>query len=83
MEEEEEDINKVYSKWNELPDLILEEIFSYLNIREKYYASLVCKSWYNAFYLPFAWSEFVLSDSTLTRGRFNYYSGWQVDEFFK
>lgn len=78
MEEEEEDENKIYSKWNELPDLLLEEIFSYLTIREKYYASLVCKSWYRAFNLPQAWSEFVLGDSTLTRGRYNYYSGWQV-----
>ncbi|XP_044754367.1 uncharacterized protein LOC123313515 [Coccinella septempunctata] len=74
---QETDANHEYSKWNELPDLLLEEIFSYLSIREKYYASLVCRSWYRAFHLPRAWSEFVLEDNTLTRGRFNYYSGWQ------
>lgn len=32
---------KEYSTWNELPDLLLEEIFKYLTIRERYYASLV------------------------------------------
>lgn len=80
LEEEtkEEADNKQYSRWSELPDLLLEKIFSYLSIREKYYCSLVCKSWHRAFYLPYVWSQFVLEDTTLTRGRFNYYSGWQV-----
>lgn len=72
-----------YSQWSELPDLLLEKIFSYLSIREKYYCSLVCKSWHRAFYLPYVWSRFVLEDTTLTRGRFNYYSGWQVNKSFK
>lgn len=73
-----DDGSKEYSRWADLPDLLLENIFSYLSMREKYYASLVCKSWYRAFHLPYVWSQFVLEDSTLTRGRFNYYSGWQV-----
>lgn len=78
LEDSDDDVNREYSKWSELPDLLLERIFSYLSIRQKYYASLVCRSWYQAFYLQYVWSHFVLSDSTLTRGRFNYYSGWQV-----
>ncbi|XP_057653336.1 uncharacterized protein LOC130892106 isoform X2 [Diorhabda carinulata] len=73
----EDEENKEYSKWSELPDLLLEEIFSYLEIREKYYASLVCRNWYRAFRLPYVWNRFVLRDNTLTRSRFNYYSGWQ------
>ncbi|XP_022918109.1 uncharacterized protein [Onthophagus taurus] len=77
QEREEEDENKVYSKWCELPDLVLEQIFGYLTIRQRYYASLVCKNWYQAFHFPKVWSRFVLEDDTLTRGRFNYYSGWQ------
>ncbi|CAH1979516.1 unnamed protein product [Acanthoscelides obtectus] len=76
-EDRDDDTNKVYSKWSELPDLLLEQIFSYLGIREKYYASLVCKNWYRAFHLPYAWKFFTLDDNTLTRSRFNYYSGWQ------
>ncbi|KYB25539.1 uncharacterized protein LOC658962 isoform X1 [Tribolium castaneum] len=76
-DEEQRDEDRQYSQWSELPDLLLEKIFSYLSIREKYYASLVCKSWYRAFHLPYVWSQFVLEDNTLTRGRFNYYSGWQ------
>lgn len=78
VEDETENDTKEYSKWCDLPDLLLERIFSYLTIREKYYASLVCKNWYRAFHLPYVWSEFVLEDNTLTRSRFNYYSGWQV-----
>ncbi|XP_074029741.1 uncharacterized protein isoform X2 [Leptinotarsa decemlineata] len=66
-----------YSKWSDLPDLLLEQIFSYLGIREKYYASLVCRNWYRAFHFPYVWSSFILEDNTLTRSRFNYYSGWQ------
>ncbi|EZA59486.1 hypothetical protein X777_00329 [Ooceraea biroi] len=42
---------KVYSSWDQTPDILLEEIFSYLTIRERYYASLVCRSWYRAFKL--------------------------------
>ncbi|XP_019881787.1 uncharacterized protein LOC109609546 isoform X2 [Aethina tumida] len=68
---------KEYSQWSDLPDLILEKIFSYLHIRERYYCSLVCKNWYRAFSLPYVWSRFVLEDTTLTRARFNYYCGWQ------
>ncbi|XP_018334262.1 uncharacterized protein LOC108743261 isoform X2 [Agrilus planipennis] len=76
-EEKVDDYNKIYSRWSELPDLVLERIFSYLTMRQKYYASLVCKNWHRAFYLQYVWSHFILADSTLTRGRFNYYSGWQ------
>ncbi|XP_046613304.1 uncharacterized protein LOC124301844 [Neodiprion virginianus] len=79
IEEDSDDVRQrtVYSCWNDLPDILLEEIFSYLTIRERYYASLVCKSWYHAFKLQRVWSLFVLEDRTLTRGKFNYYSGWE------
>ncbi|XP_075166928.1 F-box only protein 39 [Haematobia irritans] len=72
-----DDENRVYSEWNNLPDIILEQIFTYLKPRERYYASLVCKGWQRAFYLPTVWSNFVVDDCTLTRQRYNYYSGWQ------
>ncbi|XP_058800831.1 uncharacterized protein LOC131669741 isoform X2 [Phymastichus coffea] len=78
-EEETEDEKKdaPYSEWDLLPDILLEEIFSYLTIKERYYASLVCQNWYRAFKLPYVWSTFTLADTTLVRGKFNYYSGWQ------
>ncbi|XP_024936759.1 uncharacterized protein LOC107263591 isoform X2 [Cephus cinctus] len=77
-EETEEDGKlKTYSAWDQLPDILLEEIFSYLSIRDRYYAALVCRSWYRAFKLNNVWSTFTLEDTTLTRGKFNYYSGWQ------
>ncbi|KAK7872795.1 hypothetical protein R5R35_011919 [Gryllus longicercus] len=69
--------NHVYSYWHILPDLILEEVFSYLSIRERYYASMVCRSWHRAFFLQKVWSTFTMEDNTLTRRKFNYYYGWQ------
>ncbi|CRL05674.1 CLUMA_CG018707, isoform A [Clunio marinus] len=70
------DENEMMSKWSDLPDLLLEEIFSYLSISERYYASLACKNWYRAFYLKRVWSNFLIEDETLCRRKFNYYSGW-------
>ena len=51
-----------FGNWADLPDLIIERIFSYLNIERRYYGSLVCKRWYQAFHLPYVWSTFVLAD---------------------
>ncbi|CAD6207889.1 GSCOCG00003147001-RA-CDS [Cotesia congregata] len=76
VDEEDKENPKVYSAWDKLPDILLEEIFSYLTVRQRYYASLVCRSWYQAFKLPRVWSTFTVQDTTLTRGKFNYYSGW-------
>ncbi|CAH0394318.1 unnamed protein product [Bemisia tabaci] len=73
--EKEEDFEP--SDWDKLPDLVLERIFSYLTVKEKYNASQVCRNWYHAFYYPESWSTFKFEDTTLTRRRFNYYSGWQ------
>lgn len=65
------------SRWSDLPDLLLEEIFAYLSIGTRYYASMVCRNWYRAFYLKKVWSNFAVGDNTLCRRKFNYYSGWQ------
>lgn len=69
---------KYKGDWNNLPDLLLENIFSYLNAGEKYNASTTCQSWHSVFYLPYSWHTFIFDDTTLTRRKFNYYSGWQV-----
>ncbi|KAK0167029.1 hypothetical protein PV327_004478 [Microctonus hyperodae] len=74
--EESTDYRRSYSAWDKLPDILLEQIFSYLTIKQRYYASLVCRSWYRAFKLPNVWSKFIFQDNTLTRGKYNYYSGW-------
>jgi hypothetical protein len=34
------------SGWGVLPDLILEKIFNYLSIQQRYYASRTCQQWY-------------------------------------
>lgn len=77
MDKSLEDDDGDYSCWSLLPDLILEKIFSYLTMRERYYASLVCRRWSEAFNLPYVWSRFVFEEYTLTRRKFNYYMGWQ------
>lgn len=56
--------------------MLLEEIFAYLSINERYCASMTCKNWHRAFYLKRVWSNFLVQDDTLCRRKFNYYSGW-------
>ena len=63
-------------KWNDLPDLLLEEIFAYLSIRERYFASLMCKNWYRAFYLKRVWSNFQVKDGTFFSQQLNSHSDW-------
>ncbi|ALC41369.1 CG11044 [Drosophila busckii] len=65
------------TRWSWLPNVVLEQIFTYLTPKERYYASLVCRQWYSAFYLPTVWHSFLVDDRTLTRAKYNYYSGWQ------
>jgi F-box protein 39 len=75
---EPEDENHVYSQWNVLPDVVLEKIFGYLDIKERYYAALVCANWAYMFHSPRVWRNFILDDLTLTRRKFNFYMGYQV-----
>nr|CAD7589791.1 unnamed protein product [Timema genevievae] len=75
-ESEDSGVN-TYGPWSQLPDLVVEQVFSYLTIRQRYYASLVCRSWSAAFNLQHVWATFMFDDSTLTRRKFNYYYGWQ------
>ncbi|GFY40336.1 f-box domain-containing protein [Trichonephila inaurata madagascariensis] len=68
---------KSTSRWDYLPDILLEDIFSRLSIRERYYASQVCRNWNRIFYSKKVWETFILGDKTLTRRKFNYYMGDQ------
>lgn len=72
-----------YSRWCDLPDILLEDIFARLAVRDRYYASLVCRRWYGAFYMPRVWQNFVIDDRTMTCAKYNYHSGWQyvLDHF--
>lgn len=45
-EEEEKLRGPNLSGWGTLPDLILERVFSYLSVQQRYYASCTCKQWY-------------------------------------
>ncbi|XP_064081402.1 uncharacterized protein LOC135197996 [Macrobrachium nipponense] len=74
---EEDEANKVYSHWNLLPDLLLEKVFQYLSLSQRYIASMVCRRWYEAFSFPRVWYTFVLHDELLTKRKFNICSGWQ------
>ncbi|XP_067135359.1 F-box/LRR-repeat protein 3 [Centruroides vittatus] len=63
--------------WEYLPDILLEDIFSYLSISQRHTASQVCPNWFRIFSSPNVWRTFVLDDRTLTRRKFNYYLGYQ------
>jgi len=65
-EEEEEDDGG----WQWLPTILLEEIFSYLNLRDRYHSSIVCRRWYEAFYSPTLWRRLVLTSTTFTHQRY-------------
>lgn len=39
------------SGWGVIPDLIIEQIFGYLSIRDRYSSSLVCKQWNRVCYI--------------------------------
>ncbi|KAK7069064.1 hypothetical protein SK128_017452 [Halocaridina rubra] len=66
-----------YGYWHLLPDLLLEKVFQYLSLSQRYCASMVCRRWYEAFSYPRVWYTFVLHDELLTKRRFNICSGWQ------
>ncbi|KAG8194053.1 hypothetical protein JTE90_003003 [Oedothorax gibbosus] len=66
-----------FSRWDVLPDILLEDIYSRLSIKERYYASQVCRNWNRIFYSKIVWETFILNDRTLTRRKFNYYMGDQ------
>ncbi|XP_054162350.1 uncharacterized protein LOC128960302 [Oppia nitens] len=63
--------------WQSLPDVLLEDIFGLLSIKEKHIASQVCKHWFHIFYSSKVWAIFVLNDETLTKRKYNYYLGYE------
>nr|XP_045596063.1 F-box only protein 39-like isoform X1 [Procambarus clarkii] len=77
QKENKDDPDHVYSNWHILPDLLLENIFQYLTLSQRYSASMVCRNWYEAFYFPRVWYTFELHDTLLTKRKFNYCAGWQ------
>ncbi|XP_041357832.1 uncharacterized protein LOC121374788 [Gigantopelta aegis] len=54
-------------KWTDLPDVILENIFTRLSYKDRHHASQVCSRWNAAFYAPKVWETFTLYSGTLTR----------------
>ncbi|XP_064640985.1 F-box/LRR-repeat protein 8-like [Lineus longissimus] len=45
--------------WDNLPDHILVNIFSFLSLTERVQAGYVCKSWQDCFNSPYLWKRFV------------------------
>lgn len=68
---------KSINMWQTLPDVLLEEIFALLSIKERHNASQVCRNWYRIFLSPQVWSTFILDDLALTKRKYNYYLGYQ------
>ncbi|CAF0810947.1 unnamed protein product [Adineta ricciae] len=63
--------------WEDLPTILLEEIFSYLSLTHRYYASQVCRTWYEIFHSPIIWQTFIFDGLIFTRKKFNLYRGYE------
>ena len=57
--------------WAYLPEIVLEDIFLKLTFKERHLCSQVCRSWYDAFYLPRLWKELVVTPRSFTYKRIN------------
>ena len=73
----EETVDEHVFGWQTLPDVLLEDIFALLSLRDRYNASQVCRHWFQIFYSSKVWSKFTLNDITLTKRKYNYYLGYQ------
>ena len=63
--------------WDELPSILLEEIYTRLPIRYRYYCSQVCRSWYETFHSPAVWYTFTFDGVIFTRKKFNLFHGYE------
>ena len=68
MEEEEEEGED--DGWSLLPYILLEDIFVQLHYRHRYYASMACHNWCDAFKSPRVWYDLNISTNDFTHGRF-------------
>ncbi|XP_055317479.1 F-box only protein 39 [Sitodiplosis mosellana] len=53
--------------WQSLDDLIMETIFEFLPIRDRFNASLVCRRWASCFDLPKVWRKVIIDGHWLTK----------------
>jgi F-box protein 39 len=63
--------------WQDLPVIVLEEIFVMLPLRERYYASQVCKNWLDCFYSPRVWEKLEYQERSFTKKTYSVYQGLQ------
>ncbi|RWS09348.1 uncharacterized protein B4U79_08315 [Dinothrombium tinctorium] len=64
--------------WEYLPDVLLEQVFQLLTMKERHIASQVCSNWFRIFNSHRVWSTIVCEDHTLSRRKYNYYLGYQL-----
>ena len=69
----------INSMWENLPFLLLEEVFCMLKKRDRLHASLVCRNWNCIFYSPRIWRNFDVTKNSFTHRRFNVYKGYQIE----
>lgn len=63
--------------WEALPSILLEDIFSFLTITQRYYCSQVCRTWYETFHSPVIWYTFTFDGTIFTRKKFNLFRGYE------
>ncbi|CAF0989096.1 unnamed protein product [Adineta steineri] len=63
--------------WEDLPTILLEDIFSFLSLTYRYNCSQVCRSWYETFHSPVIWYTLTFDGILFTRKRFHFYRGME------
>lgn len=85
-EDEEDDTYYYYDRrepeqnvegWALLPDILLEDIFGYLPMKNRARSAQVCQNWNRIFVSEACWDTFVYKDYTFTRRRFTLHAGYQ------
>lgn len=67
----------IESSWEDLPDILLEDIFVLLEPRHRHEASQACIRWYETFYAPRVWEHFTLKGNFLKKRRYYAHKGYQ------
>ncbi|XP_041359949.1 uncharacterized protein LOC121376197 [Gigantopelta aegis] len=75
-EYEDADLDEMYGRWIELPDMLLEEILALIIPKYRHEASQVCRRWHQTFYATRVWETFTLLERTLTKKTYSMYKGW-------
>ncbi|XP_067940080.1 F-box/LRR-repeat protein 21-like isoform X2 [Watersipora subatra] len=58
---------------------MLKKVFSFLRLKDRYHASLVCRHWNDVFYSPSIWRKLVMNSTTFTHKRMTPFKGYWLE----